>query len=337
MQGQAVDEIQRIVDYIEAVFRAVLNRPPELTEAQTYANAIRQGLSPMDFFHLINASDERRGHAKLFVVPGSYQSPVANPAELSDYVRGLASVGPQIAGIAIDRDAMIATWQRMLPFMTTCPLPHVQTRGFRYFGDNPFFAWPDALVLHAMLRLHTPRRFIEIGSGFSSACAVDTIDEFLGGRCAVTFVEPQPERLLGILGQRARGARIFNLPVQAVALEVFGELEAGDILFIDSSHVLRTGSDVCFELFEILPRLAPGVLVHIHDVLWPFDYPDVWLLQQNRSYNEAYAIRAFLTENPCWEIAFFNDYFAKFEWPRIAQSLPNVAENFGGSLWLRRR
>ena len=261
---------------------------------------------------------------------------MANPAELNAYVLGLASAGPELSGITIDREAMIATWERLLPFLTTCPFPETQTPGYRYFFQNNFYAGADGRVLHAMLRLHRPERYIEIGSGFSSACAVDTIDRFLDGACEVTFVEPYPERLLGVLGERARSTRIYNVPVQSVPLEIFAELEAGDILFIDSSHVLRTGSDVCFELFEILPRLPSGVIVHIHDIGWPFEYSEQWILRQNRSYNEAYAVRAFLSGNPSWKVAFFNDYFAKFEGGRIRQSFPEVSGEFGGSLWLER-
>jgi len=113
MQERLVDDLQRVVSYIEAVFRTVLHRPPEIAEAEKYAKAIYDGLSPVDFFHIVSRCDERRAHAKLFAVPGSYQSPVANPAELQPYVRGLATAGPALAGIAIDRAAMIAVW-------TTC-------------------------------------------------------------------------------------------------------------------------------------------------------------------------------------------------------------------------
>lgn len=337
MHEQLVDDVQKIVDYIESVYRSVLHRPPTLAEAEKHAQAIYGGLSPMTFFHEIAGSDERRSHAKLFAVPGSYQSPVANPAELEAYVRGLEQVGPELAGITIDRAAMIATWERWLPFLTTFPFPAQPAPGFRYAYNNNFFGLGDGLVLHALLRAERPRRYIEIGSGYSSACAVVTVDGYLGGACELTFIEPQPERLLGVLGPRAQATRVFNLPVQAVSLALFDELEAGDVLFIDSSHVLRTGSDVCFELLEILPRLASGVFVHIHDLHWPFDYPAGWILQQNRSYNEAYAVRAFLVENPHWEVVFFSDYFAKFEAARIGQTFPYFAGNFGGSLWLRRR
>jgi hypothetical protein len=337
MQDELLGEIQRLVSYVEAVFRAVLNRPPSLAEAEKYANALYGGLSPIEFFHAVNRSEERKAHAKLFAVPGSYQSPVANPAELQQYVSALPKAGPQLAGIAIDRDAMAATWESLLPLVTTCPLPQTQTPGFYFYFQNMFYGSGDALMLQALIRRYAPKRLIEIGSGFSSACAVDTIDRFLHGRCELTFIEPFPARLLEVLGERARAMRFFETPVQSAPLEIYDELEAGDILFIDSSHVMRTGSDVCFELFEIFPRLRPGVLVHIHDLSWPFDYPENWILQQNRSYNEAYAVRAFLTDNPRWKIVFFNDYFAKFEGARIKAAFPDFNGEFGGSLWLERR
>ncbi len=336
-QETLLAEIQKVVTFIESVYRTVLNRPPTMPEVEKYTNAIYEGLLPADFFYIVNNSEERRSQAKLFVVPGSYQSPIANPAELHDYVRAVSSAGPELAGIAIDRDAMVATWQRLLPFLTTCPLPAQQTPGFYYYSENLFYDFADGCIFQAMLRLHAPKRLIEIGSGFSSACAIDTIDRFLNGACEVTFIEPQPERLLGLLGERARGTRFINAPVQAVPPAVFEKLQAGDFLFIDSSHVLRTGSDVCFELFEILPRLAPDVIVHIHDIHWPFEYPANWILQQNRSYNEAYAVRAFLIDNPHWNIVYFSDYFARFERARVEETFPNTNGKFGGSLWLQRR
>jgi len=330
------DKVARIARYVVAIHHALLLRDPDVAEIQKYVNAIFQGGSPMEVFDEVNASEEHQGHAKLFVVPGHFYSPIVNPKELDEYVRGLSDIGPDLPGVAIDRNALIARWEGLLPFMTTCPFPQQQTDGFHYYFENDFFALGDALVLHALIRQQKPKRYIEIGSGFSSACAVDTIDRFLAGACEVTFVEPHAERLHENVGERVQGTRVLEVPVQSVSLEIFEELEAGDILFIDSSHVLRTGSDVCFELFEILPRLAHGVLVHFHDISWPFEYPVPWIIERNTSWNEAYAIRAFLTNNDSWKIAVFNDYFAKFEGPRIAQTFPEFNGNLGASLWLER-
>ena len=130
---------------------------------------------------------------------------------------------------------------------------------------------------------------------------------------------------------------LLRQPVQEVGMAVYEQLGPRDILFIDSTHVLRTGSDVCYELFEILPRVASGVAVHLHDIFWPFEYPNPWILDDNRSWNEAYAVRAFLTDNDRWEIMFFNDYFMKFERERIERHLSRFVESPGASLWLQRR
>ena len=129
---------------------------------------------------------------------------------------------------------------------------------------------------------------------------------------------------------------ILESRVQDVPLSTFAALEPGDLLFIDSTHVLRTASDVCLELLEILPRLPSGVLVHIHDVFWPFEYPRDWVLDENRSWNELYALRAFLIGNREWRVLMFNHYFVQVERARIAASYPEFLNNPGGALWLQR-
>jgi hypothetical protein len=192
-------------------------------------------------------------------------------------------------------------------------------------------------MLHGMLRLHRPKKVIEIGCGHSSACTLDTVARYLDGNCPLTFIEPYPQRLLDLIGDAASRIRILDQPVQQTPLEIFEELGSGDVLFIDSTHVLRPGSDVCFELFQILPRLAKGVLVHFHDMFWPFEYPKGWIVEENRSWNELYAVRAFLICNEAWEVVMFNDYMATFESALIEATYPAFLRNPGGALWLQRR
>lgn len=208
--------------------------------------------------------------------------------------------------------------------------------GFRYAFDNPAYAWGDRSVLHAMLRYLRPKRIIEIGSGWSSACTVDTVEHSLGKDCAVTFIEPFPSLLLELIGEAQLKTTIIESRVQDVPLDAFRSLERGDVLFIDSTHVLRTGSDVCYELFEVLPLLPPGVVVHFHDMFWPFEYPRRWAVDENRSWNELYAVRAFLTSNHEWRILMFNDYFAKLEQSLIDDTFPLFLKNPGGALWLEK-
>jgi hypothetical protein len=99
---------------------------------------------------------------------------------------------------------------------------------------------------------------------------------------------------------------------------------------------MKTASDVCYELFDILPHLAEGVLIHFHDMFWPFEYPASWVLDENRSWNELYGLRAFLMYNQEFEIIFFNDYFLRFEHDMIQEAYPTFLKNPGGSLWLRK-
>jgi hypothetical protein len=121
-----------------------------------------------------------------------------------------------------------------------------------------------------------------------------------------------------------------------VSLPLFDELGAGDMLIIDSTHVAKVGSDVNHLVFEVLPRLAPGVLVHVHDIYHGFEYPRAWAYQL-RAWNEAYVLRALLMFNLAWEIVFFNSFIAARHPEAFAASLPAAAESPGSSLWLRPR
>jgi hypothetical protein len=124
--------------------------------------------------------------------------------------------------------------------------------------------------------------------------------------------------------------------VQRVPLDVFAQLRAGDVLFIDSSHVVKIGSDVAYLVHEVLPSLAAGVVVHFHDILWPFEYPRDWVLDQGKAWNEAYFVRAFLQFNAAFEILYFNSFIANRHPASLRELLPRCVENPGGSLWLRR-
>ena len=123
-----------------------------------------------------------------------------------------------------------------------------------------------------MIRHIEPNRIIEVGSGFSSCLILDTNDLHFDGRIATTFIEPYPELLKSLVAEGDESASTL-LPVrlQDVDLSVFEELNRGDILFIDSTHVSKIDSDVNYLFFEILPRLSSGVYIHFHDIFYPFE------------------------------------------------------------------
>ena len=123
--------------------------------------------------------------------------------------------------------------------------------------------------------------------------------------------------------------------VQETDLDLFRGLAANDILFIDSTHVLKAGSDVARLLFEVLPCLAPGVVIHIHDIFWPFEYPSTWL-EEGRAWNEVYAVRAFLQYNRCFSLMLFANCLFHRDRGWFERHAPTILSNVGGSIWLRR-
>ena len=236
----------------------------------------------------------------LFVPPGHYYSPIVDPLALGRHLQKAKFVANRpdcVTGVTIDREALVKNWLELVPLIRLSIFSENPTKDLHYGYINPSYSWGDGSILHAMLRRHEPKRFIEVGSGHSSACAFDTIDRCLSNRCHMTCIEPYPELLKSLLGNFSNDITILEDNVQEVPLAIFEELRPNDMLFIHSTHVLKTGSDVCFELFEILPRLHRGVFVHFHDAFWPFEYPSDWIMTDNRSWNELYALRAFLMHN----------------------------------------
>jgi hypothetical protein len=330
---------------VRLLYRGVLGREADAEGLRLYTAQLEAGVPAEEIVRAFVTSTEFTGDAggddavRLYVPPGHYYSPVPPMAEVRAHLERQRATGTprELPDVRLDLPAMKALWHELVPLMRDAPFAETATEGLRYRFDNPSYSWGDGLVLHAMLRRFKPRRLIEIGSGWSSACTLDTVERYLDGACRLTFIEPYPELVRSLFGADAARFEILETPVQAVPVTTFDQLEAGDVLFIDSTHVLRTGSDVAFELFEVLPRLRSGVLVHIHDMFWPFEYPEQWSLDEGRGWNELYAVRAFLAGNSDWDIVMFNDCLKWLEEPLIEATCPDFLRNAGGALWLRRR
>lgn len=335
-----VIDLERLV---RNLYLSILRREPERESLSHWVTQIRHGTDLNEVVEAFLNCDEFRSQAPAQILaypPGHFYSPIVNPAEIASEFRRRAQLPAPVAlpGISINMEAQVELWRRMLPFFREVPFPDEPSSEFRFYFQNGNYSYGDASVLYAMLRLFRPKRLVEVGAGFSTACSLDTIDRFLDGQLQVTIIEPHAELVREVLGEATiNQLELIEARVQDVPLPVFTRLADGDVLFIDSTHVLKTDSDVCCELFDILPHLAPGVLVHFHDVLWPFEYPEQWVLDYNRSWNEAYALRAFLMFNSEFEILFFNDFFRRWQQDFIANTYPKFLKNTGGSLWLRKR
>lgn len=266
--------------------------------------------------------------------PGHYYSPIPDLAEVRRRDAEIWAVPATLPGIEVRADEQLERLRdRFAAFYTELPFSDEPVDGLRYGFRNRFFSYGDGLALYGMLRDLQPKRLVEIGSGWSSALTLDVNDRFLGGDLRCTFVEPYAERLRELLRPAdADRVEILEVGLHEVDPALFASLTAGDILFIDSTHVSRVGSDVNRLVFEVLPTLVPGVHVHVHDVFWPFEYPREWVYG-GRAWNEAYVLRAYLTNNPAVRITWFNHYLQTFHADEVARAMPLWAKNPGGSLW----
>lgn len=277
-------------------------------------------------------NEEKTRSQREFVPSGHFYSPLPDIDAIKESFIPNDSIAGIDLGIEAQRDFLnvIESFYPELPFGDR---PGVGEEGTRFGYINDFFGHSDAIALFSMLRTLRPRQVIEVGSGHSSAVMLDTRARYLPDT-TLCFIEPYPHRLKSLL----RSGDSFELiedQVQNVLIDRFEALQAGDILFIDSSHVSKAGSDVNDLFFRVLPALAVGVVVHIHDILWPFEYPMDWLVE-GRAWNEAYLLRAFLQFNTNWEVLYMNDYMGRYERELIAQKAPLMLEETGGSFWMRR-
>ncbi len=268
--------------------------------------------------------------------PGHYYSPIPRLSEALQASKRVAGIRT-LPGIDLRDAGQTALLQSFAPMAATIPFgPAGADNGCRYHYGNTWFDACDAVVLHCMLRHLRPPRLIEVGSGYSSAVTLDTNDRFLDATTAVTFIEPNPYRLNALLrGEDRSRHTVIQKPVWDVPLETLTALRAGDVFFIDTSHVVKAGSDVQYLFFEVLPRLAPGVIIHLHDIFWPFEYPADWF-RMGRVYNEAYLLRAMLSFSQGYEILFFNHYLQCVHGTALAAALPAAMDSRGSSIWLRK-
>jgi hypothetical protein len=187
-----------------------------------------------------------------------------------------------------------------------------------------------------MIRKLNPKRIIEVGSGFSSCVTLDTNELYFNNKIKCDFVEPYPALLKSLIkGNDNSNIKIYESKLQNISLDVFMELKANDILFIDSTHVAKFNSDVNYIIHRILPVLAEGVYIHFHDIFYPFEYPMEWLLD-GHAWNEQYVLRAFLEYNNKFKIVLFNTYMETIFREELEKRFPLIFKNTGGSIWIKK-
>lgn len=299
------------------------------------------------YFHAYKAG-ARMG---VLVLPAHYYCSEPDIIELERTV-DLWAKPSQLPGIEVDLDAQLGYLRKVcLPFREEYRKnEHYLKAAAEQYG--PGFGFIEAQLLHAVVRYYQPAHILEVGSGISTYCfqqAVHTTRDSGGRGADIICIEPYPSRPLNNLA-KAGAVRLVKQPVQQVPFEVFQELSINDILFIDSSHVSKAGSDVDHIILEILPRLRPGVLVHFHDIYLPYNYQRD-LLDTFLHCNETSLLRAFLTQNLRFQILFclshlhyerpddlkplFPLYRQQLGWHGLRAHEADPTGHFPSSIWLR--
>jgi hypothetical protein len=234
------------------------------------------------------------------VYPQSFGNPFPDPAEV-DAVK--LEARRSLPAIDLDPAAALALLQTLSQYSREADQFLKNRVGNLLYWDRTFGAC-DSATLYAMLRHLKPRRYIEVGCGYSSRAGVAALNANAeeGHACQSLFIEPYPPAHLKEL---KLPGELLAKKIEQVALSRFQSLEAGDVLFIDTSHVIKVQNDVEYELIHILPSLKPGVFVHIHDIFTPYDYPAEWLIGTGHNRggnNEQYALECLLSGGADWEI-----------------------------------
>jgi predicted O-methyltransferase YrrM len=211
------------------------------------------------------------------------------------------------------------------------------TQKFHYYLGNAVFDGVDAEMLFGLIRLLKPQHMYEIGSGFSTLLAADALrrNRADGHLCRCIAIDPYPS--MELQARLPSDVELWRIPIQEVSVDAFQSLYENDILFIDSSHVCKIGSDVQFVFLEVLPRIRPGVVVHVHDIFMPMEYPKQWVLDQHLFWNEQYVLQTFLSFNTTFEVLWAGRWMHIKHPDVLMKAFPSYKTGASpGSFWFRR-
>jgi len=209
-----------------------------------------------------------------------------------------------------------------------------EKKGSGYYVKNGMFESVDGEILYCMVRRFKPQQVVEAGSGFTTFLIDKALNENKTG--SLTIIDPYPDEIFkhGGIGKH----KVIRDKIENVPLASFEKLKANDVLFIDSSHVVKTGSDAQYEFMEILPRLKKGVIIHVHDIFLPSEYPMRQIVENHVFWNEEYMLYAFMQYNDYFEVLWGGSFMHLFHSDKLEHAFPsyNKKNNWPGSFWIRK-
>lgn len=273
----------------------------------------------------------------LHLVPNHFYFPIPDTRELNANP-DLWSRESELAGVDLNIETQLRFTRQIFPLyqkeydqFPQGPSPDLTPYQFHFM--NGMFDGLDALVLYCMVRHFKPRRILEVGSGWSSRVSAQAALQ--NGNTQLVCIEPYPDEILkaGFPGLTS----LIPKKVEQVELAVFEQLEENDILFIDTSHVIKTAGDVNYLYLEVIPRLKNGVVIHIHDIFLPYEYWKNWVTEELRFWDEQYLLQSFLAFNASFSVLFANTYM-RTKYPDELRQTFSKCPFFdaGQSFWMQR-
>lgn len=266
-----------------------------------------------------------------------YQHHYYHPFITEDDLARPLDLARNLPGIKLDAAKQIEFICSLLGRDEICEFASAENPDSRFRYDNGLYGYGDADVLYAMIRTFKPKQFIEIGSGQSTKVVRLAIEQNTSDDdqyvCRHICIEPYEQPWLEDFG-----VEVIREKAEHVDLSLFQSLGANDICFIDSSHIIRPQGDVLFEYLTLLPLLAPGVFVHVHDIFTPADYPKKWVIDRKLLWNEQYLLEAFLSMNQDYEVLIACNWLANRFNSDLKAALPGFAlqqNEQPGSFWIR--
>lgn len=342
------------VDAMEMIARVLALQPDDVQarEMRDHARAAARRLpspsvlataSDEDLKVHLRALLEKVGFRRLqrlgFHLQGNdYYSPL-NDCDFLEANRDLWSQPPlEPADIDWRRADQLALAREISPYLTELSDVPVTppADGSAYGWKNNFWENADALVQYGFVRARRPRRYVEIGCGWSSLLLKRALarNSAEGAPCAVTLIEPYPNPKL--FRHFPAEWKIRREMIQRTDLAVFAGLEAGDVLFYDGSHCSKVASDVNWFFFRVLPVIKPGVIVHLHDISLPHEYPNPWIFERGQTWNEQYVLQAFLMHNRDYTVLIGNNYLSTHHTAELRELYHGLQPVYGSSFWMQK-
>lgn len=279
----------------------------------------------------------------IHVMSKGFYSPIPD-TQLLDKRNDIWEHQSELVGIDINIEGQLDLLENgFSKFQHECEFPLDSTSlPHEYYINNGAFGFVSAATLHCMVRHIAPRIMVEVGSGNSTYVSANAslMNAAHGQDTKLISIEPYPNQVLrdGFPGL----TELIQEPVQNLDLDFFSQLREGDVLFIDSSHVVRLGGDVPYLYLEVLPRLNKGVVVHVHDIFFPGTYHKHWVIENRWFWTEQYLLQAFLTYNNEFEVLWCGSYIYLKYLEKLKAVFPppeglGIEDNyFSSSFWMRR-